>query len=94
MLTLSLGTWYPQGGMHQIIKGMVSLAEELGVCFEYNAEVDQILVDKKGRAYGVSVNGTTYEADLVVAGADYHHVETKLLEPAWRNYREGFWDKQ
>ena len=44
---LSLGTWYPQGGMHQIIKGMVSLAEELGVDFEYNAEVDKILVDKK-----------------------------------------------
>ena len=31
---------------------------------------------------------------LVVAGADYHHVETKLLEPTWRNYSEGFWDKQ
>ena len=90
---LSLGTWYPQGGMHQIIKGMVSLAEELGVRFEYNAEVEKILVNDKGCAHGVLVNGITYEADLIVAGADYHHVESKLRS-AWRNYKKGFWDKQ
>lgn len=91
---LSLGTWYPQGGMHQIIKAMVSLAEELGVSFEYNAEVEEILVNSKGQAYGLSVNNITYDADLIVAGADYHHVESQLLDPAWRNYRKGFWDKQ
>ena len=28
---LVLGTWYPMGGMHEIIKGMVSVAEESGV---------------------------------------------------------------
>ena len=75
---LSLGTWYPQGGMHQIIKGMVSLAEELGVDFEYNAEVEKILVDKKGHAYGVSVNGTTYEADLLLQA-----LITTMLSPSF-----------
>ena len=28
---IALGTWYPMGGMHEIIKGMVSLAEQKGV---------------------------------------------------------------
>ena len=30
---LVLGTWYPMGGMHKIIEGMVQVAEELGVQF-------------------------------------------------------------
>nr|GFC96861.1 hypothetical protein [Tanacetum cinerariifolium] len=35
---LALGTWYPKGGMHQIVRGMVAVAEELGVKIEYNQE--------------------------------------------------------
>jgi phytoene desaturase len=30
---MQLGTWYPMGGMHKIVKGMVALAEEKGVKF-------------------------------------------------------------
>ncbi|MEY4903705.1 MAG: hypothetical protein RLZZ292_1520, partial [Bacteroidota bacterium] len=36
---MALGTWYPKGGMHKIIEGMVRLAEELGVKIELNQEV-------------------------------------------------------
>jgi len=31
---ISLGTWYPKGGMHKIVEGMVKLAEEKGVKFK------------------------------------------------------------
>ncbi|MGB1123547.1 MAG: phytoene desaturase family protein, partial [Flavobacteriales bacterium] len=34
----ALGTWYPMGGMHGIVEGMVKVAEEQGVRFEFIAK--------------------------------------------------------
>ncbi len=90
---LALGTWYPKGGMHQIIKGMVELAEELGVQFEYNQEVTNIYVEN-GQAKKVITKNAEFEADIVVAGADYHHIDQKILEPEYRNYSAKYWDKR
>ena len=44
---ISLGTWYPMGGMHEIIKGMHALAVELGVKSEVGADVEEIRVEDK-----------------------------------------------
>ncbi|RYG41526.1 MAG: FAD-dependent oxidoreductase, partial [Chitinophagaceae bacterium] len=52
---LKLGTWYPQGGFGSVINAMKGLAEENGVQFYFNAEIDKILVDDR-RATGVQVN--------------------------------------
>ena len=91
---IALGTWYPMGGMHEIIKGMVKLAEEKGVKVHLGADVSHINV-KNGIAKNVVLKtGETFEADVVVAGADYHHVDSKLLSPEYRNYDEKYWDKR
>lgn len=90
---LQLGTWYPMGGMHEIIKGMESLAMEQGVDIRYNQEVERIHVKSKN-AYEVVANGKALRADCVVGGADYHHVEQQLLEPDHRMYSEKYWDKR
>lgn len=90
---IKLGTWYPQNGMFEIVKAMVSVAEEKGVEFVYNANVEEIMVENK-YSKGVLANGKIYEADVVVAGADYQHVDQKLLKPEWRNYSEKYWDKR
>lgn len=90
---LALGTWYPKGGMHEIVKAMVSLAEELGVEIHYNQEVTQILVSN-GRAKQVVTADQTYEVDAVVGGADYHHLEQHVLAPEFRNYSASYWDKR
>ncbi len=90
---LILGTWYPKGGMHKIIEGMVSLAEELGVEIRLNQEVQQIVVSD-GAAKKVVTATDEFEADIVVAGADYHHVEQHLLKPHCRMYDEQYWDKR
>ena len=90
---MSLGTWYPMGGMHKIIEGMISLAEELGVKIHLNKEVKQIFVPN-GHASKVITNDGTYEVDVVVGGADYHHVDQDLLEPPHRNYGPKYWDKR
>ena len=62
---ISLGTWYPMGGMHMIVKGMASLAEELGV---------KILTSKE-------VTGFTYEGKNikeVVVGDENHAFDVWL----------------
>jgi phytoene desaturase len=90
---MCLGTWYPMGGMHQIVAGMVALAEEQGVQFRYGEAVQKIEVGGGVTTSVVTKNGT-YEAAVVVAGADYHHVEAALLEPAHRSYTEQYWDRR
>jgi len=90
---LSLGTWYPQGGMHKVIEGMVQLAAELGVKFRTNANISGVkIVDKKVVA-AVSDNAD-YRCDYLVASADYHHVDQEIMPEGYRNYTEQYWDKR
>jgi phytoene desaturase len=88
---LALGTWYPKGGMHQIVRGMVALAKELGVEVEYSQEVREIVVEN-GRTTGVRTASGFWPADAVVAGADYHHIEQQVLAPEYRHYTPAYWD--
>lgn len=90
---MALGTWYPMGGMFKIVEGMVALAEELGVQIELNREVKQVYVPN-GHATKVVTDAGEYEADIVVAGADYHHVEQDLLEAPLRRYDENYWNRR
>ena len=90
---LALGTWYPQGGMYKIIEGMVHVAEQLGVKFEYHTAVDKITTNGNTTT-GVIANGKQYTADGVIAAADYHHVDQHLLNPEHRNYDASYWDKK
>ncbi|MGK0363666.1 MAG: phytoene desaturase [Saprospiraceae bacterium] len=87
------GTWYPMGGMHKIIEGMVNLAEELGVRILLNQEVKSIKTTN-GKATEIITATATYHPDVVVGSADYHHVEQHLLEEKDRQYTEAYWDKR
>lgn len=84
-----LGTWHPKGGMYSVVKGMKKLAEELGVDFKTNMNVEKIIVENN-RVAGVKVNGEFIPTDLVLSGADYHHSET-LLDHQYRQYSESYW---
>lgn len=90
---LSLGTWYPLGGMHRVIEGMVSLAEELGVKIKTNQEVVGVDVEA-GKLTAVRTADASYTADVFVNGADYHHFEQEVLPPDVRRYTEKYWDKR
>jgi phytoene desaturase len=89
---IKLGTWYPMGGMHMIVKGMVELAKSKGVQIRLNTQVTGFSI-VGGQVKGVKTENGVFEADAVVASADYHHVET-LLGEAHRNYDENYWDKR
>jgi phytoene desaturase len=90
---IQLGTWYPMGGMHKIVEGMVEVATSLGVQFEYGAAVQEIEV-RQGRAQGLRMADRSIAADIVIGGADYHHVEQHLLAPEHRTYNEKYWDSR
>ena len=90
---IKLGTWYPKGGMYKVVEGMKSLAESLGVKFEFNSPVHSLGV-KNGKVNEVRVNGHGFEADVVVASADYHHVEQQLLPAEYRNYSSRYWNRR
>ncbi len=90
---LALGTWYPMGGMHEIVKAMLRVAEEQGVSVHLGEEV-QWLETQARRVTRVHSNHSSYEADYVVAGADYHHVETALLHESQRSYTPEYWNSR
>ena len=87
-----LGTWHPKGGMFEVVKGMTSLAEELGVEIHTNTNVDRIEVID-GEVTGVFTSKGVLDADIVLSGADYHHTET-LLDEKFRQYSNKYWDKK
>jgi len=89
---IKLGTWYPMGGMHKIVEGMLQLAQEKGVKVSYHQEVLGFEY-QNGSISSVRTNKGIYAADAVIASADYHHVE-QLLENKFKNYSEAYWDKR
>jgi phytoene desaturase len=90
---MALGTWYPMGGMYRIVEGMVQVAQAQGVHFRFNAEVQAL--DMNGtKVNGLRVNDRVEPFDYVMASADYHHVEQKLLPAALRRYSEAYWEKR
>lgn len=95
------GTWFPEKGMYQIVKGMYDLAVELGVNFHFNQEVSSIEINN-GIATGIRIhqgapqneNGTLHTADVIIGGADYHHIETALLPAHARSYSDAYWNSR
>jgi phytoene desaturase len=90
---LKLGTWYPQGGFIKVIEGMKSVAEQNGAVFHLNSPVEKIEIENN-KATNVIVNGEKIYCDALIASADYHHVENKLLSKEFRNYDENYWEKK
>lgn len=96
------GTWYPKGGMYKIVEGMYQLAIELGVKFNFNHNVVKLDVESEmiKKVYAETINSnneiktTVFNADVVVGGADYHFIESKLLPAKYRSYSDAYWNKR
>lgn len=88
---LSLGTWYPMGGMHQVVRAFEQIALEQGVSIHTGSEVKSIEVSG-GKAHMVHTDKASFMADVVVAGSDYHHTEQHLLDKEHRVYNETYWE--
>lgn len=90
---MSLGTWYPEGGMFSVVQGFYKLALEKGVKFHFDSEVTGFEYDNN-QVVGVQTLKKNFVCDAVVASADYAHVEQNLLDPKYRKYSPKYWDKR
>jgi phytoene desaturase len=89
---LSLGTWYPMGGMHTIIDAFVKIAQDQGVKIITDAEVTRFEISKK-KVTSAICNKGKFEGDLFLSGADYAHTDHSLLKDK-ANYSDEYWDKR
>lgn len=87
-----MGTFHPKKGMYEVVLAIENLAKELGVKIKTEHPIDQIIVEN-GVAKGIVSKGKTYNSDVVLSGADYHHTET-LLDQPYRQYSEKYWSKK
>ena len=89
---ISLGTWYPMGGMYKFVEAFEKIAKEQGVQIKTSHEVlgfdyvDKTIVSAK-TSHG------THDSDFFISGADYQHTDSKLLN-GHANYSEKYWDKR
>jgi phytoene desaturase len=90
---LVLGTWYPLGGMNEIVRAMVKIAKEQGVEICLDTEVNKMDI-VSGLVKKVCTNKGDYPADFVIAGADYEHVDQQLIDKPYRNYTKKYWNSR
>ncbi|MXV52969.1 phytoene desaturase [Pedobacter sp. HMF7647] len=90
---LALGTWYPQGGMHEISHAMFCLATELGVKFKFNTEVKKIIVNNSV-AESLETDKGIFSANFIISNADYQHTDQTLIDKPWNNYQSDYWESR
>ncbi|MBK9177275.1 MAG: phytoene desaturase [Flavobacteriales bacterium] len=90
---MELGTWYPIGGMGKVVEAFVRVAEKQGATIHCGTPVRRICVEN-GMAIGVETEKGLVRADIVVAGADYHHVDQELLPKDQQSYSSDYWRKR
>ena len=96
------GTWYPEGGIYQVVNALHQLALELGVQFHFGHTVKKISVEKnlvksihtESSPENGPVFTTEFTADVVISGADYHHIENLLSPATAKSYPESYWNKR
>ena len=94
---IKLGTWYPEGGMYEIVKGMYEVATEQGAEFKFNQNVTGFKFINN-RISSVIVKNEAeelhFDADIIIGAADYQFIETKLLPKVFRSYSDKYWNSR
>ncbi|MEO6520376.1 MAG: 1-hydroxycarotenoid 3,4-desaturase CrtD [Mucilaginibacter sp.] len=73
------GAYFPEGGMYSITTSLVELAKSVGVRFNYNSPVDEIVLNGL-KVKGVKVRGELHVANVVVSNMDVWFTYNKLLK--------------
>ena len=90
---IKLGTWYPSGGIRSVASAVHSLAIEQGVEFVFDEPIKKIHKNKDS-TFEVRSHNNSYSSEIVIANADYEHVESNLIEKKYRNYSTSYWEKR
>lgn len=90
---LEVGTFYPMGGMFEIVKAMEQLARSMNVDIITNCSATKITAPSN-ILNGIQTSNGFIASDAVVASADYYHVERNLLSDQHKNYSLDYWYKK
>lgn len=74
------GYYNVEGGMYNIVKGLVSELEKSGATFRYNTEIADIEVDGNRVKSVIDKNGKTYQSDIFLINADAAVFRGKTLK--------------
>jgi phytoene desaturase len=77
-LEMQFGTFYPRGGMRNIVESLQQLGERNGVEFQFNEKAKSIDYTNK-IITGVTTEKGSYNSDFVVSGIDAFYTYTSLL---------------
>lgn len=88
-----LGTWYPMGGMYEIVKSIEQIIKEYKGTIITNCEAKKIIIENN-KVRGVETSCGFMVADVVVSSADYAFTENKLLDKQYANYNYKYWEKK
>lgn len=90
---LKLGTWYPMGGMYELVDAMYKLAVDMGVQFRFETEATGFEFRNK-TIVAIETTKGRFECDHVIAAGDYNYIEQHLLPEKYRMYSERYWEKR
>ena len=88
-----LGTYYPIGGIYEIVKALEKIAKSYGVLIKIDEEVKKVEI-VNNKITRLKTNKSTYSTDIVVVNADYQFFETKLLPKKYQTYDQNYWNKK
>lgn len=89
---ISLGTWYPMGGMFNIIESFEKIAKQYGVKIVTNQEVTGIKSNGDNVTH-VITKTDEFITDILISGADYQHTDSSILNGK-ANYKEKYWESR
>jgi len=75
---ITLGTYFSEGGIHQVVTALHRLAEEIGVQFRFNTAVKEILTNGN-HATAIRTKNGLDNFDLIVSNADVYNTYKQLL---------------
>lgn len=77
-LEKKMGVWFPRGGTHALVNGLVKLFQDIGGKLHLNSPVERINTSA-AEVTGLKVGGENLEFDAVVSNADVTYTYNKLL---------------
>lgn len=77
-LEMSIGAYFPKGGMYEITKQLYLLALRKGVIFHFNSPVQKIILEGKTIS-GLQIGGHFHPFDRVVSNMDMVNTYKRLL---------------
>jgi phytoene desaturase len=79
-LEKNYGTYVAEKGMFSIAESLFELAKKVGVKFEFETEIDNIIIDSNKKIRGVKSKKKTYNADIVISNMDVYYTFNKLIK--------------